>query len=296
MDSLGGYVPYGRVVLSGHLLNAARAVALQEEGLRRRIVKDQNLWNVARQADQSGDLRVAARLYQRVALSRPRSQATAASQQRLAQIQAAAQAKFDAVENRLHSLTGRGSVPAASPNAPGALKRVPSASQLAKIDSDEVTRLFDELDKLILEYAGVESIENKLQERADRLRRQKLFAAALQEPAAGQLWELGRKHEQEQKVCCAFLAYEQAANLAPAPSGEQAKVRLRELQASNKSIVAEAEQCKNLQLCHEKYRRAMALKTNLPESARKYFAEILELAAPDTSVHKAAREQIAMLP
>jgi hypothetical protein len=295
MNSVGGYVPYGRYAFGTHLLNAARAAALQEESLRRRMAKNQNLWNIAQQAEQGSDLRVAARLYQRIALSRPRTEVTVASQQRLALIQSTAQAKFDAVENALHSLTGRGSDNSASQNAPSALKRVPSASQLANIDEGEVTRRFAQLDELILEYAGVDSIEDKLQDRADRLRRQKVFAAVLQEPAASQLWELGQKHEQEQKLCCAFLAYEQAANLAPAPSGEKAKARVRELQASNKSIVAEADQCKTLQLCHEKYRQAMALKPTLPESARKYLAEILERAPPDTSVHKAAREQIAML-
>jgi hypothetical protein len=296
MDSLGGYVSYGRYAFATQLVNAARAAALQEEGLRRRMARNQNLWNVAQQAEQDSDLRVAARLYQRVALSRPRTEVTVAAQQRLAQIQAAAQTRFDVVENQLDSLTGRGSTNSDSQNVPSALKRIPSASQIVNIDTGEVTRLFAELDKLILEYAGVDSIEVRLKERADRLRRHKLFAAALQEPAASQLWKLGQEHEQQQKLCCAFLAYEQAANLAPAPSGEKAKVRVRELQASNKSIVAEADQCKNLQLCHEKYRRAMALKQTLPESARKYLAEILELAAPDTSVHQAAREQIAMLP
>lgn len=295
MDSLGVFVPYGRYAYGGHLLNAARAAALQEEGLRRRLAKDQNLWNVAQQAEQSGDLRVAARLYQRIALSRPRTEVTAASQQRLAQIQGAAQAKFDAVENQLNTLTGNPSADSASQFTP-ALKRIPSALQKVNIDASEVTRLFVELDKLILEYAGVDSIENKLNERADRLRRQRPFAAALQEPTASQLRELGQKHELQQKLCCAYLAYEQAANLAPAPSGEKAKVRLRELEASHKSIVTEAEQCKLLQLCHEKYRQALALKPTLPDSARKYLAEILERAAPDTTVHQAAREQIAMLP
>ena len=293
MNSTGGYVPYGRYAFGTHLANAARAAALQEESLRRRMARNENLWNVAQEFEQSGDLRVAARLYQRLALSRPRTEATAGSQQRLAEIRGAAQAKFDELENRLNSLAGGGSANSAS--LPSALKRVPSASQISDANVSEVARLFDELDKLILEYAGVESIENKLQERADRLRRQKVFAAVLQEPDARQLWELGQEHEAQQKLCCAYLVYEQAANLAPAPSGEKAKVRMQELQASNKSIMAEANLCKNLQLCHEKYRQAMALKPTLPQSARKYLAEIIERAPPDTAIHQAAREQIAML-
>src|SRR5258707_4208516 len=82
---------------------------------------------------------------------------------------------------------------------------------------------------------------------------------------------------------------------SPAPSAEQAKTRLMQLQAANKSIASEANQCKNLQLCHEKYRRAMSIKATVPDRAREYLSQIIELAPPDTSIHKAARGQIAML-
>jgi hypothetical protein len=299
MDSTGGYVPFARNAFASKLANAARAAALQEESLRRRLAKNQNLWSLAQEAEKSGDLRVAARMYERVALSRPRTNVTAAAQQRLTQIQAAAQSKFDRMEDRLASLArkgkAKGKAHSDSQNVPYGLRSVPSASQIAQADVDEVTRLFAELDNLILEYAGVDSIENKFQQRVDRLRRQEPFTAVLQEPAASQLWQLGQTHEQQQQLCCAFLAYEQAAKLAPAPSGEKAKARARELQETNQSLVAEVRACLALQLCHEKYRRAMALKETLPERAREYLAEIIERAAPDTTVHKAAREQIAML-
>jgi hypothetical protein len=298
MDSTGGYVPSARNAFSSQLANAARAAALQEESLRRRLAKSQNLWSLAQESEKSGDIRVAARMYERVALSRPRTNVTTAAQQRLTQIQAAAQSKLDRMDDRLASLArkakAKGTAPSDSKNVPYGLQSVSSASQITGTDAEEVTRLFAEADNLILEYAGVDSIEKKLTQRVDRLRRQEPFAAVLQEPAAGQLWELGQKHEQQQ-LCCAFLAYEQAAKLAPAPSGEKAKARARELQETNPSLVAEVRACLALQLCHEKYRRAMALKETLPERAREYLAEIIERAAPDTTIHKAAREQIAML-
>jgi hypothetical protein len=259
---------------------AAQAAALREDALRRKSARNENLWNVAQQAEQGGDVRVAARLYQRLALSRPRTEVTTAAQQRLSQIQGSAQSKLQALEDQLNSLRGRGTVP--------------SALQSAKIDAEQVTRIFADLDKLALEYSGVESIETKVQERADRLRRQRQFATVLQEPVASELWKVGQKHEEAQRLCCAFLAYEQAANLAPAPSGEQAKARLRQLEA-DQSIVAEASKCRNLQLCHEKYRKAMTIKKTVPQRARAYLSEIVELAPPDTAIHKAARDQIAIL-
>ena len=106
---------------------------------------------------------------------------------------------------------------------------------------------------------------------------------------------MGQKHEEAQQLCCAYLAYEQAANLSPAPSGEQAMKQLAKLEAANKSIVSDANNCRNLQLCHEKFRRAMTIKSTIPSKARTYLAEIIEIAPPDATVHKAAREQIAML-
>jgi hypothetical protein len=281
LNPVGIYVPAGRDYFATQLFVAARDAAIREDALRARLARNQNLWGFAQQAEQGGDMRIAARLYQRIALSRPRTEVTTAAQQRLSQIQGTAQSKLQALEDQLNSLSGR---------AAG----VPSALQNARLDAEQVTRIFDDLDKLAVEYAGVDSIENKIQERVDKLRKQKPFAAVLQEPAANELLKVGQKHEEGQRQCCAYLAYEQAANLAPAPSGEQAKTRLRILQA-DKSIVAEANTCRNLQLCHEKYRRALAIKATVPDRARAYLSEIIELASPDTSIHKAAREQIAML-
>jgi hypothetical protein len=259
---------------------AAEAVLLREDELRRKLVRNQNLWYIAQQAEQGGDMTVAARVYQRLALSRPRTEVTVSAQQRLNYIQSDAQSKLQALEDQLNLVSGRS-------NVPSALKRV-------DVDSEQVIRIFAELDKLALEYAGATSIQNKIQERVDQLRKQKQFAAILQEPVASELWKVGQKHEAQQKLCCAFLAYEQAVYLAPAPSAEQAKARLKQLQADD-AVVASAQQCKNLQMCHEKYRRAQVIKTTLPDRARTYFSEILEIAPPDTSIHKAAREQIASL-
>jgi hypothetical protein len=280
VGSSGGYVTSRQSYFSAQASSAARALALREDALRAKFARNANLWNVAQQAEQGGDEKVAARLYQRLALSRPRTEVTTSAQTRLSQIQSAALSKLETLESELNAASGRGGVP--------------SALQSTRVDADRVIKVFAELDQLAIEYAGVSSIETKIKERTEALRTKRQFATILQEPVANQLWTLGQKHENEQKRCCAFLVYEQAANLVPAPSAELARARLRQLEA-DAAIVAEASKCKNLQLCHEKYERAMSIKSSLPDRAREYLSQILEVATPDTSIHKAAREQIAML-
>jgi len=279
LDPVGVYIPAARDFYATQLFLAAQEAAAREAALRARLIRNQNLLSIAQIAEQGGDVKVAGRLYQRVALSRPRTEVTTTAGQRLSQIQGAALSKLQSIEDQLNAIVKSGN---------------PVALQKAKVDVAQVASLFDELDKLVLEYAGVDSIENRLQERIDRLRRQKQFAAILQEPVASELLKVAQKHEDAQQLCCAFLAYEQAADLAPAPSGEAARARLARLKADS-SIVEAARNCRNLQTCHDKYRRALAIKATLPDKARAYFSDIIELAPPDTSVHKAAREQIAML-
>ena len=276
----GGYMSSQAAYFSAQAQAAAQALALRESTLRAKLARNATLFNVALQAEQEGDDKLAARLYQRLALSRPRTEVTVSAQGRLSQIQGAALAKLEVLEGELNSASGRSGVP--------------SALQSTRVNSDQVLKVFGELEKLAVEYAGVSSIESKIKERTESLRKQRQFAAILNEPLANRLWMLGQKHESEQKRCCAFLVYEQAAHLAPAPSAEQAAARLKRMEADT-SLVAEARQCKNLQLCHEKYQRAMAIKASLPERAREYFSQILNDATPETSIHKAAREQIAML-
>jgi hypothetical protein len=63
----------------------------------------------------------------------------------------------------------------------------------------------------------------------------------------------------------------------------------------DQSVVLATRRCRNLQLCHEHYQKAQDAKDVAPRTAREHLATILELAPPDTTVHKAAREQLAML-
>jgi len=225
-------------------------------------------------------LRLASRLYQRLALMRPQTAFNGGAQRRLREIQKAAAAKLQALDDELANLK----LP----------KSDPTGLQLAKLDAVAVASTFELLDALGLEYAGVVTVEEKITERIKRLRKDAKFAEILQEPTAAELWKLGQEYETKDEPCCALLTYQQAAAQAPAPSARLARERLAVLQA-DKGVVAAAELCQLLQRCHETYRKAqVAIKAN-PERARQYLREIIEAAPSDSTIYREARMQIAAL-
>ena len=118
-------------------------------------------------------------------------------------------------------------------------KSDPTGLQLAKLDAAAVTSTFELLDALALEFAGVVTVEDKIEPRIKRLRKDAKFAEILQEPAAAALWKLGQEYEAKSEACCALLVYEQAAaQLARSlgPTGE----RLTMLQADKAVVAASA--------------------------------------------------------
>ena len=157
-----------------------------------------------------------------------------------------------------------------------------------------MTRIFADLDKLQLDYAAVATVESRIEDRIKLLRKDPLFAAVLQEPAAAELWKMGQEYEKKQQTCCAVQVYEQAASFLPAASAKLARTRLATL-TKDPVVARDVERCRVLQLCHEKFREAEKVKGFNPDKAREHLARIIELAPRDTSIHKAAREQIAML-
>jgi hypothetical protein len=272
-------MPAQRALFASQMAAAAQAAAQREAALRRRAVANAKLWEVAQAADKEGDLPAASRIYQRLALRRPATDVTKPAQERLAEIQAAADVKLKALEDQLAELRGgRGS---------GALQRV-------DLDAEKVTQVFSDLDALALEYAGVATVDSKIEAKQTQLRKVPQFAAILQEPTAAELWAMGSRYEKQQQACCAMQVYEQAAALLPAPSAKLAGKRLRELE-TDEAVVASARRCRTLQLCHENFEQATALKTARPERAREILVKIVEVAPPETSIHRAAREQLAML-
>jgi len=257
---------------------AAQAAANREAALRRRAEADQKQFEAAQQAETEGDLAAASMLYQRLSLRRPASSTTTAARKKLKAIQTVALGKLKALEGDLTQIKR----PEGTPFAP------------VQLDSEQVTASFGKLDTLLLEYAGVATVESRIQDRIRQLRGYGKYAAVLQEPPAAELWKLGQSYEQQQQTCCAVLVYEQAASLSPAPTANLARARLKELER-DAAVMASVKQCRTLQLCHEKFRKAERLRKLHPDEAREHLAGILELASPDTSIHQAAREQLAML-
>jgi hypothetical protein len=276
----GGWISPQQAQLASQQAAAIQAAVRREAALAKAITTGNTLWQLAQDADKEGDLRVASRFYQRLALTRPQTAFNGKAQGRLREIQRAAAAKLQALDDELANLK----LP----------KSDPTGLQLAKLDAAAVASTFELLDALALEYAGVVTVEDKIEARIKRLRKDAKFAEILQEPAAAELWMLGQEFEAKSEACCALLVYEQAAEQAPAPSARLARERLMTLQA-DAAVVAAARQCQVLQQCHETYRRAqIALKAN-PDRAREYLRDIVESAPPDSTIYREARMQIAML-
>lgn len=238
------------------------------------------MFDLAREYEAGGDLATASRLYLRVSQRRPATETNKAAQKELERIQGEPLARLLALEEQLQKT---------KPKATAFRQTGP-----VQVDAAEVAKVFDELDKLQLEYAAVATVETRIAERIRLLRNDPLFAAVLQEPAAAELWTMGQEYEKNQQACCAVLVYEQAASFLPAASAKLARSRLATL-TKDPLVSRQVDQCRVLQLCHEKFREAEKVKMANPDKAREHLARIIELAPQDSSIHKAAREQIAML-
>jgi hypothetical protein len=280
VPSGGGWVSPQQALLASQQAAAVQAAKKREAALAKAIATGRTLWQLAQDADKEGDLRLASRLYHRLSLTRPQTTFNASAQKRLREIQKAAAARLQALDDALANLK----VP----------KSDPTGLALAKLDAVAVASTFEQLEALALEYAGVVTVEDKINDRIKRLRKDAKFAEILQEPTAAELWKLGQEFEAKEEPCCSLLAYEQAAAQAPTPSARLARDRLTVLQA-DKAVVAAAARCQLLQRCHETYRKAqVAIQAN-PERAREYLREIIEAAPADSTIYREARMQIASL-
>ncbi|MCI0361320.1 MAG: hypothetical protein L0211_22790, partial [Planctomycetaceae bacterium] len=280
VSSGGGWVSPQQALFASQQAAAIAAAQKREAALAKAVSTGRTLWQLAQDAEKEADLRLASRLYQRLALMRPKTTFNGEAQGRLRDIQGRAAEKLQTLDDELANLK----LP----------KSDPTGLALAKIDAVAVASTFELLDALALEYAGVVTVEDKINDKIKRLKKDAKFAEILQEPTAAELWKLGQEYEEKGEPCCALLVYQQGADLAPAPSARLARERLKELQA-NKHVVAAAERCQLLQRCHETYRKAqVAIEAN-PDRARQYLREIIESAPTDTKIYQDARMQIAAL-
>lgn len=233
-----------------------------------------------------GDVRVACRLFVRVALSRPRNESTEKAKQRLTELAEEAKGRLDEIETRLAEKEH-----AASPGSsllPGA---PPTPEQLAGGWQSGVTEAFRAYDELIEQYGGVPATQRQLKAHVARQRRRAEFAAVLNEPEARALWESGREHEADDHQCCAYWVYRQASRLKPAPSALLAAGRLAEMEQDTQ-LVAAAESCRQMQQCHKTYNAAKMLIKTKPAKARELFAQIVRKTPQDSQLHRAARQHL----
>lgn len=216
----------------------------------------------AAQARKDGKMRLAATLYMRVALSRPRDK------------------HHDEAKRALASMADEGR------------KAMKAGDGL--LDEGKITEGFERLDYLNWAYEDVPVFNHEIAAHVAKLHRQPEYQAALNEPEAAKLLAQGRKHEQDDEACCAFLSYEQAVELLPAGSAKQAAERLAEMK-KDPEIVASAEECRLLRECHHTFHRAELLKKSTPNRAEELFKQILAEAPADSEVHRCAAEEVARL-
>jgi hypothetical protein len=242
---------------------------------------------LADDAYQRGDIKVAVRLYIRLALSHPVNQSTLDAKERLGNLAdevRTKQAKIDTL------LTGSYTQPSLSElSADRGDGEIPE--RIADWEKT-VRKVFKDYDDLMDDYRDVPVAGKKLKSHINSQRHRPEVAAVLNEPEAKTLFDAGQKHETEDHACCAYWVYRQAAQLAPAPSGVKAQARFAEME-KDPDIVAAAKICRETQQCHRLYLRAERLVLIQPDRARELFAEIVDHAPTDSEVHRAAQQQLA---
>lgn len=166
----------GRAFFQSQMAAAAQEAARREAALQKRMESDRRIFEIAREYELGGDLPTASRLYRRLALRRPAADTNKSAQERLVHIQEAPFAMLQELEDQLQKT-----------KPPITKKSALLKSDPVTVDAEEVTRIFAELDKLQLDYAAVATVESRLEDRIELLRKDPLFAAVLQEPAAAEL-------------------------------------------------------------------------------------------------------------
>jgi hypothetical protein len=157
-----------------------------------------------------------------------------------------------------------------------------------------VRQAFKNYNELAEDYEVLPAVSKKLKSNIKTQRRRPEIAVVLNEPEAKTLYEAGQQHEADGHACCAYWAYRQAAQLAPAPSARKAQAVVDTMEKDPETMAA-AHTCRELQHCHQLYASAERLMTDKPDRARELFAEILDRAPSDSEVHRAAKQQLAGL-
>ncbi len=253
---------------------------LRQQALLRKFKSNPKRLAVADQALQEGDIDLACIIYTRLAVSRPRTTVTEEAKQRIADLQRQARQELKEIDAMLTGQT------AGAPAIPGL---IPVGS--GKEWEDRVVKAFQQYDRLAQKYARLPVVGDEITKHLTRQRGRPTYAAVLNEAKARSLWELAQRYEQRDHQCCAYLVYEEAARLVPAPSARLAQERFAKM-SEDPQIVASSESCRELQWCLETYLRAEQLAGQRPDRAKALFQQIAQRAPEDSEVYRAARKRI----
>lgn len=248
----------------------ARREAIAE--MIRRAKNNEHRMFYAARARKEGKMRLAATLYLRVALQRPRDKHADAAKKALSEMAEQGRAELKAADKML------------------ANDKITDD----KITDDKITEAFEKIDYLAWAYVDVPRFNEEIAAHAKKLHREPHYQAVLNEPKAHELVELAEQHEQDDEKCCAYLAYEEAAKLVPAASAEKALARLEELRKDPR-IPIEAQECRQIHEGLHKFHSAELLKKSVPGRAEEVFAEIVEKTPRESEVHRCAAEELAKL-
>jgi hypothetical protein len=216
----------------------------------------------ADKARKEGKPRLAAMLYLRVALAKPKSP---------------------------YNATAKKALIAMADEGRAEMKK---ADQL--LSSGEVVEAFQKFDYLDWAYENVPKFHDEIAGHISKLRKDPKYLAVLNEADAEALLKAAKKHEADQEMCCAFLVYEEAAKLTPARSAILAEGRLKELKADAK-VVKEADECRAIRESVHIYHTAELLEKSAPDRAAELFKKILNTSPDDSEVYKCAREELAKI-
>ena len=150
---------------------------------------------------------------------------------------------------------------------------------LTDANARSLTENMLELNELAERYGDVPEVGRQIKSTLSTHMKKPDVRAVLCEPDANQLWKDGQELEGQGHTCCALLVYEEAVAELPAPSAVLAQKRLEQWKSDPKNI-EDAEVCRALKWCHQKYPiaerlakaepdRAPALPTNCPAITRR---------------------------
>jgi tetratricopeptide (TPR) repeat protein len=244
---------------------AQRAAWLRREAIAEAIHRaknNQQRMGYAATARKEGKMRLAATMYLRVALGRPKDKN--------------------------------------NPAAKAALKDMAKQGRAEMKKGDEllaqnkIVEAFEKLDYLAWAYEEVPVANHEIAEHVAKLHRDPRYQSVLNEPPAADLIAEAQKQEQEGSRCCAYWTYEEAAKLTPAPSAIKAAERLEAMNHDPK-LVAEAKECRIIQECQDTFHSAELMEKSLPEKSESLFKQILEKSPRDSEVYRDAKEELAKL-